>query len=173
MGTRWYEGGLGRFITRDSLFGDLNDPESLNQFGYAAGAPATYSSIRRGCSLVLSETRVAYRVPQRTMALARRALGRLHGIEGAGGPGSAANTTALSPAEKARIKKYIDTSAMEEDKGCGVLWLHCAAHVVSHAVTSVAQSLYDARWQLMGALVMGIRLAATAGIGSFGCLALP
>ncbi len=42
MGTRWYEGGLGRFITRDALFGNLNDPESLNQFAYATGAPATF-----------------------------------------------------------------------------------------------------------------------------------
>ncbi len=42
MGTRWYEGGLGRFTSRDVLFGDLNDPESLNQFAYAIGAPATF-----------------------------------------------------------------------------------------------------------------------------------
>ncbi len=169
MGTRWYEGGLGRFITRDSLFGDLNDPESLNQFGYGQGAPVTYFDPTGMFSRAVSNPGGIPGTAEDNDSGAPSAR-QIARHRGGWGPGSAANTTALSPAEKARIKKYIDTSAMEEDKGCGVLWLHCAAHVVSHAVTSVAQSLYDARWQLMGALVTGICLAATAGIGSFGCL---
>ena len=40
-GTRWYEPTMGRFQTKDVLFGDTQGPASLNQFGYAEGNPVT------------------------------------------------------------------------------------------------------------------------------------
>ena len=40
-GTRWLSPQVGRFQTRDILFGDTNSPSSLNQFGYAEGNPVT------------------------------------------------------------------------------------------------------------------------------------
>jgi RHS repeat-associated protein len=43
MLTRMYEPGLGRFLTRDVLFGNPADPISLNQFGYGGASPVTYS----------------------------------------------------------------------------------------------------------------------------------
>jgi len=41
--TRWLSPSMGRFQTRDVLFGDTNSPPSLNQFGYAQGNPVTLS----------------------------------------------------------------------------------------------------------------------------------
>lgn len=41
--TRMYVPGLGRFSTRDSLFGELTRPLSLNQFGYSSANPITLS----------------------------------------------------------------------------------------------------------------------------------
>ena len=43
MLTRYYLPELGRFTTRDVIFGDLSDPMSLNQFGYASGNPSSLS----------------------------------------------------------------------------------------------------------------------------------
>ena len=42
MGTRWYDPGLGQFTSRDSVFGNLKDPTSLNQFAYGNDSPVTY-----------------------------------------------------------------------------------------------------------------------------------
>ncbi len=42
MGTRWYEPGLGRFSSRDSVFGDPTNLATLNQFAYANGAPVSF-----------------------------------------------------------------------------------------------------------------------------------
>jgi RHS repeat-associated protein len=39
MGARLYDPTLARFISRDTEFGDLKDPTSLNQFAYANGNP--------------------------------------------------------------------------------------------------------------------------------------
>ncbi|MBI3647446.1 MAG: hypothetical protein HY240_01575, partial [Actinobacteria bacterium] len=41
MGTRWYEAGLGRFDSRDTLFGDPAAPGSLNQYAYGEANPVT------------------------------------------------------------------------------------------------------------------------------------
>lgn len=41
MATRHYDPSMGRFISQDSVFGDLNSPMSLNQYAYAAGNPVT------------------------------------------------------------------------------------------------------------------------------------
>jgi RHS repeat-associated protein len=41
MGTRWYEPGLGRFSSRDGLFGDIGSPNTLNQFTYGGANPIT------------------------------------------------------------------------------------------------------------------------------------
>jgi hypothetical protein len=43
MGTRYYEPSLGRFSSRDVLFGEAADPMSLNQFVYAGGSPVTFA----------------------------------------------------------------------------------------------------------------------------------
>jgi RHS repeat-associated protein len=43
MSARWYEPGLGRFSSRDVLFGDPMNPTSLNQFVYGADAPITFT----------------------------------------------------------------------------------------------------------------------------------
>ena len=43
MLTRMYEPGLGRFSSRDALFGDASNPVSLNQFGYGSASPVTLS----------------------------------------------------------------------------------------------------------------------------------
>jgi RHS repeat-associated protein len=43
MGTRNYIPSLGRFSSRDVLFGESNDPMSMNQFAYAEGSPITYN----------------------------------------------------------------------------------------------------------------------------------
>jgi RHS repeat-associated protein len=42
MGARWYESGMGRFSSRDSLFGDPGTPAGLNQFAYGQANPVTY-----------------------------------------------------------------------------------------------------------------------------------
>ena len=41
MGTRWYSAGTGRFTSRDSVFGTMGDPMSLNQYAYGAMNPVT------------------------------------------------------------------------------------------------------------------------------------
>ena len=41
MGTRWYTPGMGRFSSRDTLFGDISSPMSLNQFAYGGMNPVT------------------------------------------------------------------------------------------------------------------------------------
>ncbi|MEO8292425.1 MAG: RHS repeat-associated core domain-containing protein, partial [Actinomycetota bacterium] len=41
MGTRLYVPSLGRFSSRDVLFGESSDPMSMNQFAYAQGSPVT------------------------------------------------------------------------------------------------------------------------------------
>jgi hypothetical protein len=43
MLTRYYEPTMGRFDTRDVLFGDHADPTSLNQAVYAEDAPVTFT----------------------------------------------------------------------------------------------------------------------------------
>ncbi len=43
MGARNYEPSLGRFSTRDVLFGDPTSPMSLNQFVYATDSPITFT----------------------------------------------------------------------------------------------------------------------------------
>ncbi len=43
MGTRSYEPTLGRFSTRDVLFGDPSSPMSLNQYVYATDSPITFT----------------------------------------------------------------------------------------------------------------------------------
>jgi RHS repeat-associated protein len=43
MLTRMYEPTLGRFSSRDVLFGDSNDPVTLNQYVYGAVNPVTYT----------------------------------------------------------------------------------------------------------------------------------
>jgi hypothetical protein len=42
MVTRWYEAQIGRFTTRDVVFGDPLEPASLNQFAYGQASPVTY-----------------------------------------------------------------------------------------------------------------------------------
>jgi RHS repeat-associated protein len=42
MVTRWYEPQIGRFTTRDVVFGDPGAPASLNQFAYGNASPVTY-----------------------------------------------------------------------------------------------------------------------------------
>jgi RHS repeat-associated protein len=41
MGTRWYAAGLGRFTSRDVIFGDLASPMTLNQHVYGGMNPIT------------------------------------------------------------------------------------------------------------------------------------
>jgi RHS repeat-associated protein len=41
MGTRFYAPGMGRFTTRDVLFGELDSPMTLNQFAYGGMNPIT------------------------------------------------------------------------------------------------------------------------------------
>ena len=41
MGTRWYEAGLGRFSTRDVVFGTPTAPVSLNTWAYGGANPVT------------------------------------------------------------------------------------------------------------------------------------
>jgi RHS repeat-associated protein len=41
MGTRWYAGSTGRFTSRDTLFGELTAPMSLNTFAYAQMNPVS------------------------------------------------------------------------------------------------------------------------------------
>jgi RHS repeat-associated protein len=43
MGARYYEPTLGRFSSRDVLFGELTNPVSLNQYVYGADSPLTFS----------------------------------------------------------------------------------------------------------------------------------
>ncbi|MGH2723095.1 MAG: RHS repeat-associated core domain-containing protein [Actinomycetota bacterium] len=43
MTTRLYQPSLGRFLTRDVLFGEPTDPLTLNQFAYTSGSPLTYA----------------------------------------------------------------------------------------------------------------------------------
>jgi len=43
MGARLYDPKLARFATQDTVFGDLTNPSSLNQFGYGNGNPVTMS----------------------------------------------------------------------------------------------------------------------------------
>ncbi len=51
MLTRYYEPTLGRFDTRDVLFGEATDPTSLNQYVYGADSPVTFTD-PTGMSLV-------------------------------------------------------------------------------------------------------------------------
>lgn len=39
---RYYDAGVGRFITRDSFHGFVNDPLSLNQYSYTQNNPINY-----------------------------------------------------------------------------------------------------------------------------------
>ena len=43
MGTRWYDSAVGRFSSRDTVFGNPQDPATMNQFAYANGAPVLYT----------------------------------------------------------------------------------------------------------------------------------
>jgi RHS repeat-associated protein len=43
MSTRMYSASRGRFTSRDSLSGSVEDPMSLNQFAYVTGNPITYA----------------------------------------------------------------------------------------------------------------------------------
>jgi RHS repeat-associated protein len=45
MTTRQYVPSLGRFTTRDSLFGESTEPMSLNQWAFAAGNPVTMTDV--------------------------------------------------------------------------------------------------------------------------------
>jgi RHS repeat-associated protein len=42
MGTRLYDPAQGRFTTRDILFGDPTNPQSLNQYAYGGDSPVVY-----------------------------------------------------------------------------------------------------------------------------------
>ncbi|MFH2112436.1 MAG: RHS repeat-associated core domain-containing protein [Candidatus Bathyarchaeota archaeon] len=42
FGARYYDPVTGRFITRDSVFGDLSDPQSLNRYSYCRNNPHKY-----------------------------------------------------------------------------------------------------------------------------------
>jgi RHS repeat-associated protein len=42
FGARYYDPVTGRFITRDSTFGDLSDPQSLNKYSYSKNNPHKY-----------------------------------------------------------------------------------------------------------------------------------
>ncbi len=42
MGARWYEGGWASFLSRDTVFGELRTPISLNRFTYAFASPLRY-----------------------------------------------------------------------------------------------------------------------------------
>ncbi len=42
MGARWYEGGWASFLSRDSVFGELRTPISLNRYTYAWANPLRY-----------------------------------------------------------------------------------------------------------------------------------
>jgi len=54
MGRRWYTPGMGRFSSRDVIFGEPSDPMTLNQFAYGRMNPATmYDPTGMGqCSMV-------------------------------------------------------------------------------------------------------------------------
>ena len=39
MNERYYAAGIGRFLTKDAVLGDLNDTQSLNKYAYALGDP--------------------------------------------------------------------------------------------------------------------------------------
>jgi RHS repeat-associated protein len=41
MGTRWYAPGLGRFGSRDTVFGELSSPMTMNQYAYGGMNPIT------------------------------------------------------------------------------------------------------------------------------------
>ena len=41
-GARYYNSEFGRFITRDTVFGDLSDPQSLNRYVYCENNPEKY-----------------------------------------------------------------------------------------------------------------------------------
>jgi RHS repeat-associated protein len=43
FGARYYDPVTGRFITRDSVFGDLSDPQSLNRYVYCRNNPHKYT----------------------------------------------------------------------------------------------------------------------------------
>lgn len=49
MLTRYYEPNLGRFDTRDVLFGELTDPTSLNQYVYGVDNPISNSDLTGMC----------------------------------------------------------------------------------------------------------------------------
>ncbi len=42
MGARWYEGGWASFLSRDTVFGELRTPISLNRYTYAWASPLRY-----------------------------------------------------------------------------------------------------------------------------------
>jgi len=43
MGTRLYDPNQGRFTTKDSEFGGSDDPNTINQYTYAADSPLQYT----------------------------------------------------------------------------------------------------------------------------------
>jgi len=42
FGARYYDPATGRFTTRDAVFGDLSDPQSLNRYSYCRNNPMKY-----------------------------------------------------------------------------------------------------------------------------------
>jgi RHS repeat-associated protein len=42
LGARFYDPGVGRFISSDSVLGDLTNPQSLNKYAYVTNNPYTY-----------------------------------------------------------------------------------------------------------------------------------
>jgi hypothetical protein len=42
MGARWYEGSWAAFLSRDTVFGELSTPMSLNRYTYAYASPLDY-----------------------------------------------------------------------------------------------------------------------------------
>ena len=42
MGSRWYDGGWAAFLSRDTVFGELRTPVSLNRFTYAFANPISF-----------------------------------------------------------------------------------------------------------------------------------
>src|SRR2546429_4134197 len=50
MGARNYDPAQGRFVTRDSIFGDPRSPMSLNQFVYGEDNPVSLSDPNGMCS---------------------------------------------------------------------------------------------------------------------------
>jgi len=53
FGARYYDPVTGRFITRDSVFGDLSDPQSLNRYSYCRNNPHKYTDPDGECPIVI------------------------------------------------------------------------------------------------------------------------